>query len=113
MKSWLKRSLCLLLAAACVGMAGCRPSEATPVPPARSPGASSSSETEYTKGSAEVKLSGTFIQSWLCSAWSDERWEQELSMLKELGMEYIVLGDSAVKIPVENGIPFILRSWMV
>ena len=49
MKSWLKRSLCLLLAAACVGMAGCRPSEAPPVPPARSPAPRPSSETEYTK----------------------------------------------------------------
>ncbi len=97
MKCWLKRWLCLLLAAACVGMAGCRSSEEPSASFDPVSDTSSSSETEYTKGSAEMKLSGTFIQSWLCSAWSDERWEQELSMLKELGMEYIVLGDSAVK----------------
>lgn len=80
-----------IVAALCVSAVGCarnNNSRAT---------ASSSSTTAYTKGASEIKLSGTFIQSWLCSAWSDERWAEELSMLKDLGMEYIVLGDSAVK----------------
>ena len=51
----------------------------------------------------KATLSGTFIQSWLCASWSDERWGQELSMLKELGMRYIILGDSATRNTNGNG----------
>lgn len=57
----------------------------------------SSSVYSVTEGNDNVKLSGTFIQSWLCSTWSDERWGKELLNLKELGMDILVLGDSAVK----------------
>lgn len=42
-------------------------------------------------------LSGTFIQSWACASWTDERWGRELSVLKELGIHYIILGDSATR----------------
>ena len=45
----------------------------------------------------KARVTGTFIQSWLCASWSDERWAQELTALKEIGMKYIVMGDSAVK----------------
>lgn len=38
--------------------------------------------------------SGTFIQSWLCSSWTDERWEQELSHYQQIGIKYIILGDT-------------------
>lgn len=40
-------------------------------------------------------ISGTFIQSWLCSSWSDERWTQELTHYQQIGIKYIILGDSA------------------
>ena len=55
------------------------------------------SDSTDVKGTKQVKLSGTFIQSWLCSTWSDERWALELTNLKDLGMDIVVLGDSAVK----------------
>ncbi|MEG0229756.1 MAG: DUF4434 domain-containing protein, partial [Oscillospiraceae bacterium] len=42
-------------------------------------------------------LSGTFIQPWMYNSWSEERWEEEFTMLKELGMEYLVMGDVAEK----------------
>ncbi|SHF89338.1 protein of unknown function [Mariniphaga anaerophila] len=34
---------------------------------------------------------GTFIQDNLIARWDDQRWQQELAMLKEVGMEYLVL----------------------
>ena len=33
---------------------------------------------------------GTFIQSSLVSNWDDDRWQKEFSMLKEVGMEYLI-----------------------
>ena len=54
-------------------------------------------KNKLTKGADKVKLSGTFIQSWLCNPWDDERWGKELKNLKDLGMDIIVLGDTAVK----------------
>lgn len=61
--------------------------------------ATSSSSDPYAnlKENPRAKLDGTFIQSWLCSCWTDERWQQELQNLKSLGMEYLILGDSADK----------------
>ncbi|PUZ29283.1 hypothetical protein DCC81_07430 [Chitinophaga parva] len=43
-------------------------------------------------GSDSVILAnGTFIQQSLIRNWSDERWQQELKALKEVGMRYLVL----------------------
>ena len=39
-------------------------------------------------------ISGTFIQPWLYSAYDDERWEKEFGFMKELGLEYIIMGDT-------------------
>ncbi|HHW49480.1 MAG TPA: DUF4434 domain-containing protein [Clostridiaceae bacterium] len=38
---------------------------------------------------------GTFIQWWLVKDWDDEKWTSELNILKEAGMEYIVLTPTA------------------
>ncbi len=42
-----------------------------------------------------AKINGTFIQSWLYSSWNDERWEEEISYLKEVGMDEIIMADVA------------------
>lgn len=49
----------------------------------------------------EVKLSGTFIQAWLCSSWDDARWEQELKMLKDVGMDILIWSDVVGYYPSE------------
>lgn len=41
--------------------------------------------------SENVELSGSFLQSWACRDWSQERWEYEFAAMKELGMEYLIL----------------------
>lgn len=43
--------------------------------------------------STEVKplLGGTFIQYWLCSDWDLERWAQEYEMLKDIGINEVIL----------------------
>ena len=44
-----------------------------------------------------AKINGTFIQSWLYSSWNDERWEEEISYMKEVGMDEIIMADVASK----------------
>ena len=39
-------------------------------------------------------ITGTFIQPWLYSAYDDARWESEFAVMKELGIEYIIMGDT-------------------
>ncbi|MBO4795507.1 MAG: DUF4434 domain-containing protein [Clostridia bacterium] len=39
-------------------------------------------------------VTGTFIQPWLYNGYTDERWEQEFSMMEEMGIEYIIMGDT-------------------
>jgi len=39
---------------------------------------------------------GTFIQWWLVKDWDDEKWTSELNILKEAGMNYIVLTPTAI-----------------
>ena len=39
-------------------------------------------------------ISGTFIQPWLYNAYDDERWENEFALMRELGIEYIIMGDT-------------------
>ncbi len=38
---------------------------------------------------------GNFIQEWLSKSWSDEKWDLELSYLKEVGMKYIIISPTA------------------
>lgn len=40
-------------------------------------------------------IKGTFIQPWLFQSWTKTDWEQEISYWKELGIEYLVMGDVA------------------
>lgn len=89
----MKRILLKILSLGLVGVvvmniAGCKNKKTQQDSPAKG---------SLTIGSDKIQLSGTFIQSWLCSTWSDERWDLELSNLGDLGMDIIVLGDSAVK----------------
>jgi hypothetical protein len=44
---------------------------------------------------APVKSDGTFLQWWMVKDWDDARWEREFSILKEVGMHFIVLEPSA------------------
>lgn len=39
---------------------------------------------------------GTFIQWWLVKDWDDEKWINEFSILKEAGMDYIILTPTAI-----------------
>ncbi len=39
-------------------------------------------------------ITGTFIQPWLYNAYTDERWEQEFALMEELGIEYVIMGDT-------------------
>lgn len=40
---------------------------------------------------------GTFIQPWLYASWSDERADQEFTNMKDIGIEYIIMGDTVTK----------------
>lgn len=40
-------------------------------------------------------VNGTFIQPWLYAAYSDEQWEGEMQAMKEIGIEYLIMGDVA------------------
>lgn len=39
-------------------------------------------------------ISGSFIQGWICRDWTQERWNDELAMMKELGMETLIIQSS-------------------
>ena len=43
----------------------------------------------------EPKVTGSFLQSWYCADWDDERWEQETAWMREAGLEYLVLQSTA------------------
>lgn len=49
------------------------------------------------KEDPHAKADGAFLQSWLCARWSDERWQQELQCMKDVGMSYLIMGDSCSK----------------
>ncbi len=51
--------------------------------------------TTYAAEPHITKLNGTFIQPWLYAAYSDERWESEMQIMKETGIEYLIMGDVA------------------
>lgn len=40
---------------------------------------------------------GTFVQPWLYASWSAERANQEFTHMKEIGIEYIIMGDTLTK----------------
>lgn len=42
-------------------------------------------------------FTGTFLQSWYSSTWDDERWEAEVEYMKDAGIEYLILQDTAEK----------------
>ena len=42
-----------------------------------------------------ANIDGTFIQTWLNSYWTDERWEAEISSMKEIGIQEIIMADIA------------------
>lgn len=39
-------------------------------------------------------INGTFGQSWMLNEWNDERWEQEMAMLRDAGMRYFIFGNA-------------------
>lgn len=45
-------------------------------------------------GTDTPRFSGSFIQEYLVVDWNDERWNQEMEMLKEAGMKYLVYAPS-------------------
>ncbi len=51
-------------------------------------------ESMLSKGISPI--TGTFIQEWLFERFTDERWDQELKHWKELGIEYVIVGDGAM-----------------
>lgn len=52
--------------------------------------AASEESTEPVKRDTKL-LSGSFLQSWICRDWTYARWEQELTSMKELGMDYLII----------------------
>ena len=42
-------------------------------------------------------INGSFIQPWLYASWDDERWRAEMEILKETGIDYLIMGDVANK----------------
>ena len=49
-----------------------------------------SSEKDYVKRDTKL-LSGSFLQSWICRDWTYDRWNQEFSSMKELGMDFMII----------------------
>ena len=43
----------------------------------------------------EAKFNGTFIQSWYCLWWDDDRWQEEISVMEEAGIDYLVVQSTA------------------
>lgn len=42
-----------------------------------------------------TKVNGTFIQPWLYATYDDARWDAEMQIMKEIGIEYLIMGDVA------------------
>lgn len=47
-------------------------------------------------------ITGTFIQSWLYVNYSEERWDREFRLMREMGIEYVIMGDTAT---IRTGTP--------
>ena len=41
------------------------------------------------------KIDGTFIQPWLYMTYDEEQWNNEMQALKEVGIDYLIMGDVA------------------
>lgn len=46
------------------------------------------------RGTGIPRFSGSFIQEYLVRDWTNQRWDQEMNMLKEAGMEYLIYAPS-------------------
>ena len=44
-----------------------------------------------TAAESESKYTSTFIQSWLCRDWSEQRWDAEFSAAKDVGFDSVIL----------------------
>ena len=42
-----------------------------------------------------TQVNGTFIQPWLYATYDDDRWDAEMKIMKEIGIEYLIMGDVA------------------
>lgn len=51
----------------------------------------------------DPKVTGSFIQSWLCAYWSDSRWDSELQSMVNAGVNYLVFGGSASQYKQSEG----------
>ncbi len=47
-------------------------------------------------------INGSFIQPWLYANWDDARWRSEMEILKETGIEYLIMGDVANQNPDDS-----------
>lgn len=47
-------------------------------------------------------IDGSFIQPWLYANWDDARWREEMEILKETGIEYLIMGDVANQNPDDS-----------
>jgi hypothetical protein len=43
-------------------------------------------------GASKTVADGSFVQSWLCGSWTDARWQQEFTAMKNAGMHYMIIG---------------------
>lgn len=50
-----------------------------------------SGSTASAAAESESPFKATFIQGWLCRDWTQERWEQEFSAMKEAGFESLII----------------------
>ena len=48
-----------------------------------------------TNNSNNLYVKSTFIQSWYCKDWTLERWESEMDMLKNIGVEELIIQETA------------------
>ncbi|MDR3626279.1 MAG: DUF4434 domain-containing protein [Ignavibacteriaceae bacterium] len=46
-------------------------------------------------GASKAVADGSFVQAWLCGSWTDARWQQEFTAMKNAGMHYLVIGPVA------------------
>jgi len=53
---------------------------------------SNSSEKQENGGLSTPRFCGSFLQPWLSSDWNMARWEQEMNMLKNAGIQYLIYG---------------------
>lgn len=65
----------------------------TLVPPAPAVTPEAPSEVVY----CAPEFTGTFLQSWYSSEWDDARWQEEVANMKDAGIKYLILQDTAEK----------------